>query len=81
MEKKQIQLVSLNNNLFDEMYLQKLEMRLETDPLLPNGFMDLMGNSLGACTCNDGSLLDFCTCDDGSHYVECSCHGGMTYYG
>ena len=26
-------LVSLNENLFDEMFLQELETRLETDPL------------------------------------------------
>ena len=82
MEKKSTELVSLNSNLFDEMYLQKLEMRLETDPLVPNGLMDLMGNNLlGECTCDDHSVFDSCTCDGGSHYVECTCHGGQTYYG
>lgn len=82
MEEKKTKIISLNDNLFNEMYLQELESRLETDPLIPNGLIDLMGNAeIYGCTCNDGSVYDFCTCDAGSHYVECSCHGGQTYYG
>lgn len=48
-------LVSLNENLFDEMFLQELETRLETDPLLPNGLVDLMDDSSvnPLCTCNE----------------------------
>lgn len=38
------ELKSLNENLYDEFYVQKLEKRLETDPLLLNGFFGSVNN-------------------------------------
>jgi len=66
-------LVSLNENLFDEMFLQELETRLETDPLLPNGLVDLM---------DDSSVNPLCTCNNGSTFSEtntCSCNSSSTF--
>ena len=51
--KKQQEIISLNDNLFSEMFLQELENRLETDPLMPNGLVDLVG---------DSSVSPLCTC-------------------
>jgi len=65
-------LVSLNENLFDEMFLQELENRLETDPLLPNGLVDLM---------DDSSVNPLCTCNNGSSFSEnpCTCNNNSSY--
>lgn len=38
---------SINNELFDEMFINELETRLETDPLLTNGLLDLMSSQNG----------------------------------
>ena len=35
------ELVSLNDKLYDEFYVQELEERLETDPLIVGGLLDL----------------------------------------
>lgn len=66
------QIVSLNENLFNEMFLQKLESRLETDPLLPNGLLNLL---------DDGDISPLCTCYENSSYIECTCYDGSTYIG
>lgn len=34
------ELVSLNDKLYDEFYVQELEKRLETDPLVVGGLLD-----------------------------------------
>lgn len=33
---------SISNDLCDEMFVNELEKRLETDPLIPNGLLDLV---------------------------------------
>lgn len=53
-----------NDNLFSEMFLQELENRLETDPLMPNGLVDLVG---------DSSVSPLCTCYQAT-YAECHCY-------
>lgn len=35
---------SINKDLYDEMYVNELETRLETDPLLANGLLDLVSS-------------------------------------
>lgn len=62
--KKQQEIISLNDNLFSEMFLQELENRLETDPLMPNGLVDLVG---------DSSVSSLCTCYQAT-YAECHCY-------
>lgn len=46
------------------MFLQELENRLETDPLMPNGLVDLVG---------DSSVSPLCTCYQAT-YAECHCY-------
>ena len=58
---------SINNN---EMFLLELETRLETDPLLPSGLLELM---------NDSEINPMCECYDNSRFVECICYSGSTY--
>ena len=62
--KKQQEIISLNDNLFSEMFLQELENRLETDPLMPNGLVDLVG---------DSSVSPLFTCYQAT-YAECHCY-------
>lgn len=67
MLKNRQEIISLNDNLFSEMFLQELENRLETDPLMPNGLVDLVGDSSvpPLCTCYQGSFSEGCTCYQG----------------
>jgi len=67
MLKNRQEIISLNDNLFSEMFLQELENRLETDPLMPNGLVDLVGDSsvTPLCTCYQGSFSEGCTCYQG----------------
>lgn len=39
-KKEERELISLNEKLYDEFYVQELEARLETDPLLVGGLID-----------------------------------------
>ncbi len=57
------ELVSLNDKLYDEFYLQELEERLETDPLLIGGLLDLFSDTQGDMSiercvnqCNEQSI-------------------------
>lgn len=43
--KKEKELISLNEKLYDEFYVQELEARLETDPLLVGGLFDFFTSS------------------------------------
>lgn len=67
---KSEQMIALNDNLFNEMFLLELETRLETDPLLPSGLLELM---------NDSEINPMCECYDNSRFVECICYSGSTY--
>ena len=49
MKKKDIQgIESMNKDLYDEMYVNELESRLETDPLLATGLLDLVSSANAA---------------------------------
>lgn len=44
-QKLNADLASVNESLYDEMFIQKLENRLETDPLAVGGLVDLVNSS------------------------------------
>lgn len=46
-------LASVNEGLYDELFIQKLENRLETDPLATGGLIDLINTE-------DPSTMDWC---------------------
>jgi hypothetical protein len=48
---KENELISLNDELYDGFFIQELEVRLETDPLLVGGLLDMFNNS------QDGTML------------------------
>ena len=52
MEKKNIntELVSLNDELYDDFYVQELEERLETDPLIAGGLIEMTDDATTTCT-------------------------------
>ncbi|MDR1181733.1 MAG: hypothetical protein LBL13_07125 [Bacteroidales bacterium] len=53
-----MELKSLNENLYDEFFVQELESRLETDPLAVGGLMDIFSSqfSLDGCVGIDCDL-------------------------
>ncbi|MDR2407491.1 MAG: hypothetical protein LBE13_05195 [Bacteroidales bacterium] len=57
-------LISLNENLYDEFFVQELESRLETDPLLVGGLLDFsQESSVDGCVfyCGiDGDCFEDC---------------------
>lgn len=64
---------SINNDLYDEMFVSELEKRLETDPLLTNGLLNLMTPDGNASF----ESIDFlCECNTSYGYVVCK---GGTY--
>lgn len=50
-------LMSINNELYNEMYVQELETRLETDPLLTNGLLDFVSNTGDVSSQSDWCLF------------------------
>jgi hypothetical protein len=48
-----MELKSLNEKLYDDFFVQELDSRLETDPLMMGGLVDLFDSQ-------DSSQLDFC---------------------
>ncbi len=66
---------SLNSTL-PEFYLEKLEERLETDPLTTGGLLGLeQGSNPEECFCliHNCDCDDLCTCDTECHDYETSC--------
>ena len=39
-------IISINKDLFDELFLTELEKRLETDPMLTDGLVDLLSTNV-----------------------------------
>lgn len=64
---------SINSDLYDDMYVNELEKRLETDPLLANGLLNLLSTG-GMDPGNIDFLCDGCHTE--SVYVVCK---GGTY--
>jgi hypothetical protein len=50
--KEPSEMVSLNERLYDEFFIQELEMRLETDPLLLGEFLGIFNGELSAADCD-----------------------------
>lgn len=56
-------LMSANESLYDDLFIQKLETRLETDPLGVGGLVDLMGgDASNIAMASNGCEGEF-TCD------------------
>ncbi len=58
---------SVNNELYDDMYVNELENRLETDPLLSGGLLDLISSGNAA----PGDIDFLCECNTGGGYTVC----------
>jgi len=66
--KKENRIISLNDDLYDSMFLEELEIRLETDPLVPGGLLNLVeGDASQDCNvnCNCYGIFDECSPDCG----------------
>jgi hypothetical protein len=42
---KNVEIISLNTDLYDDFFVQELEVRLETDPLMLGGLMELFSDN------------------------------------
>lgn len=73
MEKKLPQKVingieSINDELYDELFVNELEKRLETDPLLTNGLLDLISTD----SMNPQTMSFLCEgCYSSNEYTVC----------
>lgn len=67
-------ITSINEDLYDGMFLEELEQRLETDAIMAGGLLDLVGGENDdICDCNNHN----CYCN---HYiVECNCNNHNCY--
>ena len=78
-DKKENRVVSLNENLYDQAFLEELEVRLETDPLLPGGLINLVDSNVDylesscevRCECFGQHISN---CDDRCG-IDCGCFG------
>jgi len=73
--KKENRIISMNDDLYDSMFLEELEVRLETDPLVPGGLLNLVDGVASAdcgvdCDCNGVHIECSPYCD-----VRCGCNG------
>lgn len=59
-------IVSVNNELYDDVFVNELESRLETDPLMANGLLNLV--STVDATSDDVDLLCW-FCDSESDFL------------
>jgi hypothetical protein len=68
------ELVSLNGSLYDEFYIQELESRLETDPLIVGGLADFFTSPA-----EDSSLSTTGSCGtfSCSEYSSCTLYCGL----
>lgn len=58
---EKVEIVPMNDNLYDEFLVQELETRLETDPLLSGGIIGLPDGDIG------DAAEDFCVIHCGEH--------------
>lgn len=82
MKEKKIEsrIVPMNDEIYDGLFLEELEARLETDPLLPGGLLTLMDGGVTPqddCPCYAG-IKDECLCHGGT-LIECPCRGKELY--
>lgn len=79
MKKLSNRIISMNDETFDELYIQELENRLETDPLVPGGLIELIQSDVTVCPCDGGEHI-VCPCHGGTYISGCTCYEG-TYVG
>lgn len=68
-------IVPMNDEIYDSMFLEELEERLETDPLLPGGLVNLIGGDveiMNDCPC-EGGIYEECPCRNG-YWLSCPCN-------
>ena len=63
LEKQELEISSMNEQLFDEFHLKELEQRLETDPFLVGGLMnsssaDCFKCNVGQFTCSSTFIIE-----------------------
>lgn len=71
----------MNDEIYDGLFLEELEARLETDPLLPGGLLTLMDGGAAPqddCLCFMG-VRDECPCHAGT-LLQCPCHNRTLIY-
>jgi hypothetical protein len=67
---KNEEIISLNTDLYDGFFIQELEYRLETDPLMLVGLMDLFSSEGECMVCNG-----YTSCDTQCYeYGDCPNH-------
>lgn len=71
-EKETERILSVSKNFVNETFLEELEVRLETDPLLPGGLVSLVEDDI--CFCADGGTLN-CPCLVSPDNKVCYCAG------
>lgn len=63
------ELTSMNDRIYDEFYIQQLESRLETDPLMAGGLLDFM--SVHAQASSDVEVYCWIDMECGSGFSMC----------
>lgn len=71
-EKETERILSVSKNFVNETFLEELEVRLETDPLLPGGLVSLVEDDI--CFCAAGGTLN-CPCLVTPANNACFCAG------
>ena len=62
--KEENELLSVNEKLYDDLFIQHLEERLETDPLAANGLASMFDNSIDTqCILNFSCEINNCAED------------------
>lgn len=73
--KKENRIVSMNDDLYDSLFLEELEVRLETDPLVPGGLLNLVEDVASTdCGINCGCYGVHTECSPNCG-INCGCYG------
>jgi hypothetical protein len=76
---KNEEIISLNTDLYDEFFVQELEYRLETDPLMLGGFLLSSVECIGYTECST-HCIGYGNCPDQClDYMTCKEYNCQTY--
>ncbi|MDR1898243.1 MAG: hypothetical protein LBR10_15810 [Prevotellaceae bacterium] len=67
------ELMSLNENLYDEFYIQELEYRLETDPLAMGGILEMFNQDINI---TQSDCIGYTSCTGENTGGGCGIHLG-----